>query len=453
MIKKKKNIDYNKLYLQKRQAEIDSIKKTIINNKVHIVDNTLNKKYNSISSNSWFDIKKYTDDKVKNKKKYQIINKKLTKCKTILLEFSSQQKELLDKWFTSFILMYNQTINFFKKRKFNKESCITNWKKIRSNHLKTIRDKIQKESKIDNDNRTEIRAHMLDYAIKLASSNYKSALTNLRKGNIKHFRLRYWRHNKDNKIIDFEKGSIKNNNMCKIGNIKAFYNGKKFDLTVDSDCRLQYDSVLNIYQLFIPEKVNSNINNIKKNDFLGIDLGIRKFVSGVSNNEAIKIGTNVISILRKYIRRKNKINNNNKINKKIKKKNENLCRRKIKNLVSDLHWKVIKYITSNYNTIYIGDMSAKQIVNNKTSTLTGEIKEIALNLGIYKFRQRLEFKCEQENVKYKLINERFTTKMCCKCGWVNEEIGKKEIFNCKECGMKEDRDINSASIISIKNRI
>jgi len=253
--------------------------------------------------------------------------------------------------------------------------------------------------------------------------------------------------------MDFEKGSIKNNFMCKIGKFKAFYDGKEINLTVDSDCRLQYDTIKNIYQLYIPIKINNSNKKIKKSEYVGIDLGIRKFATCVSNNEATKIGTNIILIIGKYIKRKNKINNRKDISKKIKKKNEKMCRRKIKNLVEDLHWKVAKYLTNNYNAIFIGDISAKEIVNNNTSILTGTLKEIVLNLGIYKFQQKLEYKCKQNNVKYKLVNERFTTKMCCKCGWVNEKIEKKEIYKCDNCGMQEDRDINSASIMPIKGRV
>jgi hypothetical protein len=41
-------------------------------------------------------------------------------------------------------------------------------------------------------NKTGIKVHDIDYAIKLASQNYKTAHTNYKKGYIKHFRIRYW---------------------------------------------------------------------------------------------------------------------------------------------------------------------------------------------------------------------------------------------------------------------
>ena len=39
----------------------------------------------------------------------------------------------------------------------------------------------------------------------MACSNYKSALTNLKKGNIKHFRIRYWRNKKKISSVRSEK--------------------------------------------------------------------------------------------------------------------------------------------------------------------------------------------------------------------------------------------------------
>lgn len=348
--------------------------------------------------------------------------------------------------------MYNKTVNLIKKTYLEKKQYLTNFKKIRTNYLKDYRNDIQKGSSINGDEKTEIKIHTLDYAIKLACANYKSALTNLRNGNIKHFRVRYWRHNRKSSIIDFEKGSIKNNNICRLGKMKAFYNNNEVDLNINSDCRLQYNSILKQYKLFVPIKSKNNKKKVKKNKYVGIDIGIRTFITGVSNNEAIKVGQNVYNKLSIYIKRKNRINNNNNINKKIKKKTETLCYRKIRNLVDELHWKSIKYITDKYNKVFIGDISAKKIVNNKTSVITSQMKEVLLNLRIHVYRQRMEYKCRQQNTEYKLVDEKFTTKMCSKCGWINEKIGGNKIFNCKKCGMKEGRDINSGKIMCIKGQ-
>ena len=80
-----------------------------------------------------------------------------------------------------------------------------------------------------------------DGAIKLACSNYKSALSNFKAGNIKIFRIRYWNYNKPIKIMDLEKSDFSKNTIRNkvLGKVIGYYNGKEFDFNVDNDCKLQ----------------------------------------------------------------------------------------------------------------------------------------------------------------------------------------------------------------------
>ena len=69
---------------------------------------------------------------------------------------------------------------------------------------------------------------MIDQAIKLAVTNYKSALSNLKNNKIKHFRIRYWRFKRTNKILHiektfFNKGTLCNNVFGKIKGILASF--------------------------------------------------------------------------------------------------------------------------------------------------------------------------------------------------------------------------------------
>ena len=51
------------------------------------------------------------------------------------------------------------------------------------------------------------------------------------------------------------------------------------------------------------------------------------------------------------------------LNKKKKKCYELKHNKKISNLIDELHWKTINYLTHNYKTILIGNMSSKNIVS------------------------------------------------------------------------------------------
>ena len=78
-------------------------------------------------------------------------------------------------------------------------------------------------------------------------------------------------------------------------------------------------------------------------------------------------------------------------------------------------------------------------------------KRIGYKLSFYKFRQRLEYKCSAKKVEYKLVDEKYTSKICSVCGNLNETLGSSKIFNCIKCKVIMDRDINGARGILIKS--
>jgi len=130
---------------------------------------------------------------------------------------------------------------------------------------------------------------------------------------------------------------------------------------------------------------------------------------------------------------------NENIDVKIKKKNEKTINKKITNLVNELHWKTINYLTKNYETILIGSMSSKSIVSKKNG-LNRMTKRIALHLKFYKFRERLKYKCNISETKYGKIDEWMTSKMCSLCGNVNENLGGSEIYDCNKCKVNQSEN-------------
>ena len=338
---------------------------------------------NNINTNSCFNIQKYEEQTnfINNKLDIPvIINDNLIKCKKIEMILNQKQNNIFDCWFKSYILMYNDTLKFIKNRVKNKLPLILNWKEIRTYYLKNLRDINIKGSvllKTTNNiitfkyfNRsqkkdTRIRTHIIDTAIKLACSNYKSALTNYKNGNIKKFRIRYWKFNKPCHILEIEKTLFNNDSFLPFvfGKIKYKYNNKSYTLnSINCDCKILYEKLLNKYTLLIPEKINKEIIEHKKY-FISIDPGIRTFITGISENEVIKITeTKIIN----YINRKDKCLNNVQKSKRYKKQISSMCNRKIKNITTELHWKTINYLTNNYKNILFGNLSVKEISNNET---------------------------------------------------------------------------------------
>jgi hypothetical protein len=101
-------------------------------------------------------------------------------------------------------------------------------------------DKEQTVSKKKNI-KCSIDIHTLDKTIFQLTQNIKSAVTNVKNGNFKMFRMKYWKFTRPSQTIEFEKGKIKNGFLCKsvfgdLPKIKYMYNNKEFDLnSIDCD--------------------------------------------------------------------------------------------------------------------------------------------------------------------------------------------------------------------------
>jgi len=82
------------------------------------------------------------------------------------------------------------------------------------------------------------------------------------------------------------------------------------------------------------------------------------------------------------------------------------------------------------------------------------VKRVGNSLSLYKFKQKLQYKCLLKNVKYKEVDESHTSKLCSNCGveykW---NLQGKKIYECNYCGLHMDRDINGAKNIMIKSII
>jgi len=451
----KYNIELNKLieehesYLNKTKNKMNFSKNSTIN-KMDMAKNILKHKNDiwcprnninlqNLELNTWFTIKESLPQNVDFKKNKYIVEEIKDikyKCKRVILNLTNRQRNIIDKWLNAYLDMYNIALKYIKdNRETNKKILnFINLRKILIND----KDKLVKKSGtvVENLNKksktkvkySTIKVHDIDYAIKLACQNYKSALTNYKKGNIKKFRIRYWRKNKQNKIMDLEKQSFNSNSIRKdvLNKVKGYYNGEKFNFnTIECDCRLQRTD--GMYYLYVPELLLLNNEEKEKNEQITVDPGIRKFGTGITENKVVKIGEGSGENIRNYLLRKDKIINNENISKDIKKKNEKIINKKITNLVNELHWKSIDYLVNNYKTVLIGDMSIKSIVS-KTGNLNKMTKRIGLHLSFYKFHQRLKYKCDINKVKYGKIKEWMTSKICSMCGNINENLGSSEIY-------------------------
>lgn len=426
--------------------------------------------YQNIPSNSWFDIQYYKNansdftNKIKKEKRKE--HKTTYKCMLVDMELTTKQQIIFKRWMKTYLLMYNETLRKIKSLYQTTNELNTDYKKLRTGHLKDIKNTLILNSSIrEIEGDTKIKAHILDGAIRLACANYKSALTNQKNGNIKTFRIRYWKVNKPSYVLDIEPVYFKDKSICPkiFGEIKCSYDGNPFNLDdipnrYKTECKVIYNKMTGKFTLFVP--IKTPIESIEReNKVVSIDLGLRTFMTCLSENEVIKIGNNVVDTLKPYMTKINKLNetkcnNNEKYSPKVltkkERKIENRCYLKMKNKVTDLHWKSIKYLTDRYDNILIGDLSIKGITKKDTSVLGKMLKRVGYQLSFYKLRQRLENKSISKGNYFSTVNERYTSKTCSKCGNYDDLLGSNKVYNCQKCNIEIDRDVNGCRGIYLK---
>lgn len=421
-------------------------------------------KLEQIKTNSCYDLLKYknnTENNIKLKPNFKLqFPDQVMRCIKVDMKLNKIQKTIMLKWMNAYLITYNTTIKYIQNNyKINKNYKV-NFYNIRQqlydNKIEIINGSQIKSFNYD----TTVKTHILDGAIKLAVSNYKSALTNYKKGNIKHFRIKLWKFNKTIKILDIEKTYFSNETICKSvfgEKIECFLDNKEFNLSnikkiYKCDCKIQYNRLTNKFILLVPEMIKTKQNNNKTN-LISLDPGIRTFMTGLSDNEVLKIGSNIDEKIGNKIKKIEKINKQKHIKKSVKKKIEKRENIKITNLVDELHWKSIDYLTKNYKSILIGDMSVKGIVSKKTSKLHSIIKQIAMRLKFFQYRQRLEYKCIINRIPFRVIDESYTSKICSNCGYIKDDLGANKKYKCNECKIKLDRDVNGCRGIILKSML
>ena len=217
-----------------------------------------------IKTDSFYDMYSYIVDK-KDTNKYEFniddveIPKKIYKCTKVCLKPTVEQKKLLLDMMDGYRLVYNLTVNFINKREYlrkkNNEKSLEKKIKIKNKKIKSkdkeVNDvlndiisiiaekedieerKLKRVQKINDfllpDNFEMITdykilrtyflkeqineitkiyktpIHILNKAVSLACASFKSALTNLKEGNIKFYKIRPIKSSKKSLIMDIEK--------------------------------------------------------------------------------------------------------------------------------------------------------------------------------------------------------------------------------------------------------
>ncbi len=293
-------------------------------------------------------------------------------------------------------------------------------------NIKFINDKIDDDNKFINDDKVQEKAQVL------SQNKIKDKIPNKKR-----------------------KFRVKNHNKPKI-----YF--KKHEVTGDPTVR--YDAGKDRFTILFPETIKSTNERSKKqiDKYISLDAGLRTYLTGMSNDRTVEIGTNLSKMIQDDLTILDNINARPEIPKKIKKKYETRINGRIERRIDELHWKTINYLTTNFDHIILGNLSTKCIVKRnekksenietedvKKKQLSKMMKRVAMKMSFYKFKERLKYKCQRHKINLQLINEYLTSKLCSRCGEYND-VGSSKIYNCTSCDLCIDRDVNAAKNIALR---
>ncbi|MCV3215700.1 transposase [Plectonema radiosum NIES-515] len=189
----------------------------------------------------------------------------------------------------------------------------------------------------------------------------------------------------------------------------------------------------------------TNHQNLKKQEFVGVDLGINHLAI-LSTGEIFDGAKSYKKYESKlgrmqYLNRHKKVGSNNYRKAKIQ-----IARlhRKISNIRKDTLHKITTYISKNHAVIGIEDLNVSgMLANSKLS------KAIA-DMGFYEFRRQLEYKTRLYASKLVIVDRFYpSSKTCSNCGEKKSSLLlSQRRFQCDNCGFECDRDLNAAINLS-----
>ena len=116
----------------------------------------------------------------------------------------------------------------------------------------------------------------------------------------------------------------------------------------------------------------------------------------------------------------------------------------IANVRRDFIEKITTKLVTQIKHVCLESLNVKGMMKN------GKLAASIARQGFYQFRERLTTKIVASGGTIVLADQWFpSSKTCHSCGCINQELKLKDrIFNCPHCGMRIDRDLNAAMVLS-----
>ncbi|MHA1614517.1 MAG: RNA-guided endonuclease InsQ/TnpB family protein [Candidatus Thorarchaeota archaeon] len=214
---------------------------------------------------------------------------------------------------------------------------------------------------------------------------------------------------------------------------KRYYKGRILSVTVRRRANRWFVSVTVEEELVDPKPIVSYA--------VGVDLGIKMLATlsdgtTFTNPRALESQIKQLRKLSKSLSRKKKGSRNRE------KAKLRLARMHLKvfNVRQDTLHKLTTYLAKSHSRIVIENLRVSGMMRNR------RLARAISDVGMYEFRRQLEYKCQWYCSKLDVVKRTFpSSKKCSSCGHKKKELSLSEReYDCEECGLRLDRDLNAA---------
>ena len=357
------------------------------------------------------------------------------KSRKIRIYPTQQQKILFKKWFGISRKFYNETLVIYK------------------NGSQKTWDKVYQEIAENNKDYDYIK--YVPYQIKkIAVQDYKKAVSiNKKKAKIlgKPFEMKFRSKRNPKQSCYIPKSAISSSGIYHtIADKLKMKEREWFENEEIGDCRLTLE--FGKWFIVIPKELKAKpIEN--QEGIVSIDPGVRTFATYFSTEGYFgKLGKRAFErILRLNLKIDKLVSKMSKETNKHKKSNLKRSifkiRFKIRNLIDELHWKTIRFLTSRFKVIIFPSFNVSEMIRKSKRKLSKKVVRSMICFRFYEFKERLKFKCKENGITFIESSEAFTSRTNSFTGELINNLGSKEKFEFDNIFV--DRDINGARNILI----
>jgi len=222
----------------------------------------------------------------------------------------------------------------------------------------------------------------------------------------------------------------------------------------EMDCKIQktkfgeYFLILPVEKTLKPEKKEC-LNPV------AIDPGVRKYLTTYAPNsqESFMMGnrwsTRVTSLLiqldKMYSERAKKETEESK--KKKHAERIKRIRKKVFYLKKEMKDQCAHFLASRYDLVMMPKLETAKMCIKKDRKLKTKTVRSMLQTGHGEFFNKLKEKCLEQGSTFMEVKEHYTSQTCPCCGQLNK---CNEVYHCKKCGFKHDRDLVGSLNIFLK---